>query len=214
MRRSWYRGRRDSLMLLSHGWIAKSLMFLNRLMLRGYLFVSLFRRGVTLGVRAAVFDAEGRVFLVKHSYMPGWYLPGGGVDRGETMRQALERELMEEAGIRLTGPAMLFGLYLNRHARHATMSPSMSAVTGPGRRRPRYPTWKSSTVASTRPTPCRKASPPARAGGLPRSPGPRRHRPSGSQAVRSRSRPCGEVRSICGPTGTMPRGLIERWLRK
>ena len=89
-------------------------MFLNRLMLRGYLFVSLFRRGVTLGVRAAVFDGEGRVFLVKHSYMPGWYLPGGGVDRGETMRQALDRELMEEGGIRLSASATLFGLYLNR----------------------------------------------------------------------------------------------------
>ena len=90
-------------------------MFLNRLLLRSYLFVSLFRRGVTFGVRVAVFDAEGRVFLVKHSYMPGWYLPGGGVDRGETVRQALDRELMEEAGIRPSTPATLFGLYLNRH---------------------------------------------------------------------------------------------------
>ena len=201
-------------MLLSHGRIAKSLMFLNRLLLRGYLFVSLFRRGMTFGVRAAVFDAEGRVFLVKHSYMPGWYLPGGGVERGETMRQALDRELMEEAGIRLSAPATLFGLYLNRQRRRATKSPSMSAATGPSRRRPRCPTWKSSPAVSMRPMPCRRASPKARAAGLPRSPGQRRRRPSGSQAARSRSRPCGEVRSISGPMGTMPRGLIERWLRK
>ncbi len=90
-------------------------MFLNRLLIRNYLFVSLFRRGMTLGVRAAVFDDEGRVFLVKHSYMPGWYLPGGGVERGETVVDALERELMEEAGIRLSAPATLFGIYLNRH---------------------------------------------------------------------------------------------------
>ncbi len=91
-------------------------MILNRLVARSYLFVSLFRRGMTLGVRAAVFDAQGRVFLVKHSYMPGWYLPGGGVERGETMRQALDRELAEEAGIRLAAPATLFGIYLNRRA--------------------------------------------------------------------------------------------------
>ena len=89
-------------------------MILNRLIVRYYLFVSLFRRGMTLGVRAAVFDRHGRVFLVKHSYMPGWYLPGGGVERGETMRQALDRELIEEAGIRLAAPAALYGLYLNR----------------------------------------------------------------------------------------------------
>ena len=89
-------------------------MFFHRPIVRSYLFVSFFWRGMTLGVRAAVFDAEGRVFLVKHSYMPGWYLPGGGVERGETMTEALDRELGEEGGIRLTAPAGLFGLYLNR----------------------------------------------------------------------------------------------------
>ncbi|MFY8153424.1 MAG: DNA mismatch repair protein MutT, partial [Hyphomicrobiales bacterium] len=46
--------------------------------------VHLFRlrlmRGMTVGVRVAAFDAVGRVFLVKHTYTPGWYLPGGAVD--------------------------------------------------------------------------------------------------------------------------------------
>lgn len=87
---------------------------MNRLIMRSYLFLSLFRRGVTLGVRAAVFDAEGRVFLVKHSYTPGWYLPGGGVDHGETLTEALHRELDEEGGIRLSAPATLYGVYFNR----------------------------------------------------------------------------------------------------
>ncbi len=40
-------------------------------------------RGMTLGVRAACFDDAGRVFLVRHSYLPGWHLPGGGLDRNE-----------------------------------------------------------------------------------------------------------------------------------
>lgn len=85
-----------------------------RLPSRLYLGVARFRRGMTLGVRAAVFDADGKVFLIRHSYTPGWYLPGGGVEPGETLQAALARELMEEGGIALDRPAELFGLYLNR----------------------------------------------------------------------------------------------------
>jgi 8-oxo-dGTP pyrophosphatase MutT (NUDIX family) len=72
------------------------------------------RRGMTLGVRAAVLNDRGEVFLVRHTYTPGWHLPGGGVEVGETMLEALAKELREEACIRLTGPAVLFGLYFNR----------------------------------------------------------------------------------------------------
>jgi 8-oxo-dGTP pyrophosphatase MutT (NUDIX family) len=72
-----------------------------------------FARAVTLGVRAVVIDREGRVFLVKHSYVSGWHLPGGGVEAGETITQALARELREEGNIELDTPARLFGMYFN-----------------------------------------------------------------------------------------------------
>lgn len=72
-------------------------------------------RGMTLGVRAVVLDADNRVFLVRHSYVTGWYLPGGGVDLGETMEQAMRRELKEEGDIDLTGEAELHGIFLNSH---------------------------------------------------------------------------------------------------
>jgi 8-oxo-dGTP pyrophosphatase MutT (NUDIX family) len=71
------------------------------------------RRGMTLGVRAAVLDAKGGVLLVRHSYAPGWLFPGGGVERGETIYRALERELREEAGIIVTGRAHFHGLLSN-----------------------------------------------------------------------------------------------------
>ena len=73
-----------------------------------------FARGLTLGVRALVLDEAGRVFLVKHSYVAGWHLPGGGVEAGETLMTALARELREEGNIEITGGATLFAVYFNR----------------------------------------------------------------------------------------------------
>ncbi|MCC2097016.1 MAG: NUDIX domain-containing protein [Hyphomicrobiales bacterium] len=72
-----------------------------------------FIRPMTLGVRAAVFDDQNRVLLVRHSYLPGWHLPGGGVDPGETLQQAVARELREETAIELNAPAMLHGVFFN-----------------------------------------------------------------------------------------------------
>ena len=72
-----------------------------------------FTRAATLGARAMVIDGQGRVFLVKHSYVDGWHLPGGGVETGETLRTALARELAEEGNIRLAGEPKLHGLFFN-----------------------------------------------------------------------------------------------------
>ena len=73
-----------------------------------------FARGMTLGVRAVVLDGENRVFLVKHSYVSGWHLPGGGVETGETFLESLRRELIEEGRIEMTGEPRLHGLFFNR----------------------------------------------------------------------------------------------------
>ena len=74
-----------------------------------------FARGMTLGVRAVVLDADGRVFLVKHSYVAGWHLPGGGVEVGESVMEALKRELVEEGRIELVGEPALHGMFFNSH---------------------------------------------------------------------------------------------------
>ncbi len=74
------------------------------------------RRGMTLGVRAACFDAEGRVFLVRHTYVPGWYMPGGGMERHETARAALTKELREEGNLEILGEPQLVHVYYNRNA--------------------------------------------------------------------------------------------------
>jgi 8-oxo-dGTP pyrophosphatase MutT (NUDIX family) len=72
-----------------------------------------FARGATLGAFGMVIDGQGRVFLIKHSYVTGWHLPGGGVETGETLKTALARELMEEGNIRLTAEPVLHGVFFN-----------------------------------------------------------------------------------------------------
>jgi 8-oxo-dGTP pyrophosphatase MutT (NUDIX family) len=72
-------------------------------------------RGMTLGVRGVVLDRDNRVFLVKHSYVAGWHLPGGGVEVGESFADALRRELVEEGRIALAGEPELHGIFFNSH---------------------------------------------------------------------------------------------------
>ena len=75
-----------------------------------------FARALTLGVRALVIDGEGRIFLVKHSYVSGWHLPGGGVEVGETLLEAAARELHEEGNIEVTAPPQLHGMFFHDRA--------------------------------------------------------------------------------------------------
>ncbi|MDE1173805.1 MAG: NUDIX domain-containing protein [Parvibaculaceae bacterium] len=76
------------------------------------------RRPLTAGVRAMIFDEAGRVLLVRHTYIDGWYMPGGGVDRNETMLAAVRREVDEETGVLIEADVRLslFGLYGNFRA--------------------------------------------------------------------------------------------------
>ena len=88
--------------------------FRYRVLTRVAHFVYFFIKGMTIGVRAACFDDQGRIFLVRHSYIPGWHMPGGGVERRETVREALAKELREEGNLELTAPPRLVHVYFNR----------------------------------------------------------------------------------------------------
>lgn len=70
-------------------------------------------RPVTLGVRV-ILISDGKVLLVRHRYEDAWFLPGGGVKRGETLEQAVRREASEECGACL-GAVDFLGIYTNFH---------------------------------------------------------------------------------------------------
>ncbi|MEI9929626.1 MAG: NUDIX domain-containing protein [Rhizomicrobium sp.] len=67
----------------------------------------------------ALVEKNGKILLARHSYVAGWLLPGGGVQRGETPDAAILRELKEEIGLVRASPPELFGLY-SRNAGWAT----------------------------------------------------------------------------------------------
>jgi len=69
-------------------------------------------RPLTVGVRGIYWDtSRDAVFLVKHRYGQEWAFPGGGVEVGESMLSALEREVWEEAGISFKSALILDAYY-------------------------------------------------------------------------------------------------------
>ncbi|WP_267424387.1 NUDIX domain-containing protein [Methylobacterium sp. GC_Met_2] len=92
-------------------------MLLDRWLLRRLFHLGAFAsRGMTLGVRGIAIDPQGRVALVRHTYVSGWHLPGGGVERGESAAEAMIREFREESEIVPDAPPRLVGLYRNAAA--------------------------------------------------------------------------------------------------
>ena len=47
---------------------------------------------MTLGVRSAVRSPTGEFLLVRHTYTPGWHFPGGGIEVGQAVEEALAYE--------------------------------------------------------------------------------------------------------------------------
>ena len=86
-----------------------------RVRTRTFLFGIVLKRRMTLGARAALIDGD-RVFLIKHTYLPGWQFPGGGVEPGESAEESAAREVLEETGCRMVGRPQLFGFYYNVQA--------------------------------------------------------------------------------------------------
>lgn len=66
---------------------------------------------VAFGVNAIVDDEQGHIVLVRHRYMQGLHLPGGGVSSGEPPAEAIIRELQEELGLTESSAPEFMALY-------------------------------------------------------------------------------------------------------
>jgi 8-oxo-dGTP pyrophosphatase MutT (NUDIX family) len=75
------------------------------------------RLGVRCIVTAEKSGDPAQILLVRHTYIAGWYMPGGGVDPGESAQTAATRELREETGIECLKPPRLYGFYFKRGSR-------------------------------------------------------------------------------------------------
>ncbi|MEO8540278.1 MAG: NUDIX domain-containing protein [bacterium] len=64
---------------------------------------------ITLGARV-ILIRENQVLLIRHTYRQGWYFPGGGVEKGESLDTAARRETEEEASATV-GELILLGVY-------------------------------------------------------------------------------------------------------
>jgi 8-oxo-dGTP pyrophosphatase MutT (NUDIX family) len=80
-----------------------------RILYFGFRIYCFFFRPIRTGVRVMLLQGD-QVLLIRQTYVPGWFMPGGGLKRGETMEQAARREAKEEAGAELAD-IQLMGVY-------------------------------------------------------------------------------------------------------
>jgi 8-oxo-dGTP diphosphatase len=93
----------------------------------------LLRRPV-VGIAAAARTADGRWLLIRRGDTGDWALPGGTLEWGETLRESVEREILEETGARVESLGALTGVYSapNRDPRfHAVTVVVRAQVTEP-----------------------------------------------------------------------------------
>ncbi len=80
-----------------------------RLLYLGYKLYCFIFQPVRMGVRTLMIQ-DNKVWLIRHTYIQGWFMPGGGLKRDETLEQAARREALEETGAQL-GDVTLMGAY-------------------------------------------------------------------------------------------------------
>ncbi len=79
-------------------------------------------RPIRIGVRVMMIQ-NNEVLLIRHTYLSGWFMPGGGIKRHETLEQAAHREAREETGAELLEISLLgvFSSFVQWKTDHTTV---------------------------------------------------------------------------------------------
>ncbi|MBI0300969.1 NUDIX hydrolase [Streptomyces sp. PRKS01-29] len=83
-----------------------------------------------MSVAGVIVDDAGRALLIKRRDNGKWEPPGGVLERGETIPDALQREVLEETGIKIALPATLTGVYKNMTGLIVSMVFRCQAIDG------------------------------------------------------------------------------------
>ena len=68
-------------------------------------------RRPVLGIAAAARTRDGRWLLVRRADSGAWALPGGTLEWGESLRDAIRREIQEETGAQVIELGLVSGVY-------------------------------------------------------------------------------------------------------
>lgn len=88
------------------------------------------QRPHSVSVAGVIVDDHGRALLIKRRDNGHWEPPGGVLEPGETIPEALQREVLEETGIKIALPATLTGVYKNMTALIVSMVFRCEAIDG------------------------------------------------------------------------------------
>ncbi|ASQ95933.1 NUDIX hydrolase [Streptomyces sp. 11-1-2] len=83
-----------------------------------------------MSVAGVIVDDAGRALLIKRRDNGKWEPPGGVLEREETIPDALQREVLEETGIKIALPATLTGVYKNMTGLIVSMVFRCEAIDG------------------------------------------------------------------------------------
>ncbi len=84
----------------------------------------------SVSVAGVIVDDAGRALLIKRRDNGKWEPPGGVLEREETIPDALQREVLEETGIKIAHPATLTGIYKNMTGLIVSMVFRCEAIDG------------------------------------------------------------------------------------
>ena len=85
----------------------------------------------TIEVVAAIIQHEGKILATQRGYgdfKDGWEFPGGKMEPGETMQQAIIREIQEELGVTISPTKLVTTVEYDYPTFHLTMHCLLSTV--------------------------------------------------------------------------------------